>query len=81
MSAFQDWLNTFIEEKGIDLEQTLTVDGQSGTNYMPVSAVIDAMKSTGDREQAHIRHTLTVIDFKNGDPLHYINHLAQALAI
>ena len=80
MSGFQSWLTTFIEEKGIDLEQYLAIEGPSGTNMMPVGVVVDAMNQTGDQEQAQIKNTLIVIDFKNGDPLHYIRHLAQAIA-
>lgn len=81
MNEFQIWLKTFIEEKRIDLEQCLTVEGPSGANLMPVQAVVDAIESTGDVEQAQIKETLIIIDFKNGDPLHYIRHLAQAIAL
>jgi len=80
MNEFQIWLKTFIEEKRIDLVQCLTVEGPSGANLMPVQAVVDAIESTGDVEQAQIKETLIIIDFKNGDPLHYIRHLAQAIA-
>jgi len=43
--------------------------------------VVDAINSACKAEQAQIRKTLVMIDFKNGDVMHYFSHLAQALAI
>jgi hypothetical protein len=80
MSNFNNWINAFIAEKGIDLEQSITVEGESGQNIMPVSMIIDGIKSTTANEKAQIKKTFVMIDFKNGDVLHFIRHLAQALA-
>lgn len=79
--TFANWLDTFITEKRIDTEQTITVQGRSGTNVIPVGCVLDAMKQASRKEQAGIKTTLVKIDFMNGDVLHFIRHLAQALAI
>ena len=79
--GFDKWLDTFISEKGIDTEQYIEVEGPGGANHMPVSAVLDAMKSTTDAEKSKIKNTFVLIDFKNGDVLHFIKHLAQAIAI
>ena len=81
MTTFTKWLDTLIEEKGIDLERNIEVDGPSGLNIMPLSMVIDAIKATGSNEQAQIKNTLVRIDFANGDICHFFNHLAGALAI
>jgi len=80
MTTFTKWLDTLIEEKGIDLERNIEVDGPSGLNIMPLSMVIDAIKATGSNEQAQIKNTLVRIDFANGDICHFFNHLAGALA-
>lgn len=80
MTAFNTWLDTYLEEKGIDTERTLTVNGPSGANIMPVGIVIEAMKRAPRQEQDSIKRTLTLIDFKNGRPLDFIKHLAGALA-
>lgn len=83
MTIFNDWIDTLISEKGIDLDQIMTIpsDGIFGDNMIPVQVVIDAIKSTSKQEQKAIKKTLVMIDFKNGDILHYIKHLAQAIAI
>ena len=77
---FQKWLDTFIEEKNIDREQVLEVEGPSGTNYIPVDCILQAIKSTTDREQSGIKINLIAIDFRNHNVLHYLRHLAQAIA-
>lgn len=78
---FAEWLDTFVEEKGIDTEMLLEVEGASGTNIIPVEVLLDAMKTTTPGEQAAIKATIVKIDFANGNVLHYFRHLAQAIAI
>ena len=56
------------------------MQGPSGFNWMPVSMVVDAIKSTSAGEQAKIKDTLVRIDFANGNVLHFFKHLAGALA-
>lgn len=83
MTKFNEWIDTLFSEKGIDQDQVLTIpsDGFFGDNIMPVSVVIDAIKNTSKKEQKAIQKMLVKIDFANGDILHYIKHLAQAIAI
>ena len=83
MTIFNDWIDTLLSEKGIDLDQVLTIpsDGFFGDNIMPVQVVIDAIKNTTKPEQKAIQKMLVKIDFANGDIMHYIKHLAQAIAI
>ena len=78
--AFNKWLDTFIEEKGIDLEDTFDVQGASGNNHMPYGVVIEHMKIAPSGEQAKLKDMLVKLDFKNADIKHYLRHLAQALA-
>jgi hypothetical protein len=77
---FSTWLDTFVDEKGIDREQTLEVAGPSGTNYIPVQCLIDTMKRAPVTEQTGIKNMIVRIDFVNGDVLDYFRHLAQAIA-
>ena len=79
--TFTRWLDTFTTEKGIDIEQILTVKGASGENMIPVGCVIEAIKSTSVREQNAIKTMLVKIDFHNAPVLPYFAHLAQAIAI
>lgn len=80
-TAFTRWLDTLVEEKGYDPETLFEVEGESGTNWMPLEVVLDAIKATSPREQKAIQTVLVRLDFLNQDCLGYFKHLAQALAI
>lgn len=79
--AFSKWLDTLIEEKVIDTETLLEIEGASGINIIPLSIVLDAIKSTRKEEKTAIKTMLVKIDFANGDILDYFRHLAKAIAI
>jgi hypothetical protein len=79
--TFTNWIDTFCEEKGFDMERGFEVEGPSGTNHMNYEVVVSAMKSAPAHEQEKIKATLVKIDFMNGDCLHFFRHLAQAIAI
>lgn len=79
-SAFNKWLDTFIEEKGIDLEQVIEIKTETNTHYFEVGNIIANIKATTLEEQAGIKDMIVKIDFHNGDVVDYFRHLAQALA-
>ena len=80
--TFNKWLDTLVEEKGLDTESAFEVDGPEwGMNYIPLGVVVDAIKQAPRHEQAQIKHTLVGIDFVNGDVMHFFKHLAGALAL
>lgn len=78
---FAAWLDTFLQEKGTDLEQVLEVEGETGLNMIPVGIVVDAIKSAAEHEQVAIKNMLVKIDFVNGDHMDFIRHLAKAIAL
>lgn len=77
---FADWLDTFVAEKGFDLEHVLEAEGKSGTNWIPLSILLDALKAASAAEQEQIKTMLVRIDFANGNALHFFGHLAKAIA-
>ena len=79
--TFTKWIDTFLAEKGIDLEQMLFVEGPSGENAIPVGCLVEAIKGAPSHERAGIKTMIVKIDFVNGDVLDYFKHLAQAIAI
>jgi hypothetical protein len=82
VTAFAKWLDTFLEEKGVDLEQVLVVDAPDGTeNRIPVGCLVDAMKGARASERRDIKTLLVKVDFVNGDVIHCLTHLAKAIAI
>ena len=78
---FKTWLNTFISEKEIDVEQIIEVEGSAGMNMIPVDCVLETIKNAPVHEQKEIKNIFVKIDFANGDILHFIKHLAGAMAI
>ncbi len=78
---FKTWLNTFISEKEIDVEEIIEVEGSAGTNMIPVGCVLETIKNAPVHEQKEIKNIFVKIDFANGDILHFIKHLAGAMAI
>lgn len=75
------YLETLFDEKNISLETSIEAQGASGTNFMTLQTVVDAIVIAPKHEQRKIKDILVQIDFKNGDVLHFIKHLANALAI
>ena len=78
---FSKWLDTFIEEKELDTEATFEVNGPSGTNFIPLGCVVEAIKQAPAQEQKRIKAAIVRIDFFNGDVRDYFKHLAGAIAI
>jgi hypothetical protein len=77
---FTKWLDTFINEKGLDLEQVLIVQGPSGENWIPLAVLRDAIVGAPKHERDGIKSMIVKIDFRNGDVMDYFKHLAQAIA-
>ncbi len=78
--TFEKWLDTFVAEKGIDLEATFQFDNDNGFNIMPYGVVIEAIKTTTGIERAAIKTMIVKIDFANGDVLDFFRHLGRGLA-
>ena len=79
-AGFARWLDTFLSEKGIDLEQYFSVEGPTGGNIMPYGVVVEHMKIAPAHEQSAIKTMLVKIDFMNADVRRYLRHLGQAIA-
>lgn len=78
---FNNWIETFVEEKGIDPETVLEVQGDSGTNYIPIASLISMIKAAPKEEQEGIKEKLIEIDINNADVLDYFRHLCKAIAV
>lgn len=81
---FSKWIDTFVSEKGIDREDIITVEGESGENIIPVGVLVDMMKSAPTNEQNGIKTMLVKIDFVapgQKPVMDYFTHLAKAVAL
>lgn len=80
-TPFASWLDTFVDEKGLDREHTFTVEGPVwGENIIPLQCVIDTARQATAGEQTKIKEILVRIDFANGDAMHFFAHLAKGMA-
>jgi len=77
---FNTYIDTFIDEKGLNRDYTFEVEGTSGTNWIPLEVVVEHMKIAPKHEQAQIKTMIVKIDFMNGNVMHFFNHLAKAIA-
>ena len=78
-TSFNKWLDTFIQEKGIDLDYTFTIEDEGITHIFELGNVIENIKTTSKEEQNAIKDMIVKIDFYNGDVVDYFKHLAKAL--
>lgn len=78
-TEFNKWLDTFIEEKGIDLNETFTIEENGQLHIFEIGNIVENIKTTTQKEQEEIKNMIVKIDFYNGDVIDYFKHLAQAL--
>lgn len=77
--SFNNWLDTFIDEKGIILDDTFEIDENGTFHIFEIGNIVENIKATSQKEQAEIKDMLVKIDFYNGDIVDYFKHLARAL--
>lgn len=81
MSGFSSWLDTFVDEKKLDIEHRFDVEGPEwGWNSIPLASVVDAVKQCSSAEQEQIKTNLVELDFRNSDPMHFFEYLAKGMA-
>ncbi|TDA65784.1 hypothetical protein E0765_04700 [Sulfuricurvum sp. IAE1] len=77
---FRAWIETFLDEKGIDMGHSFTYDSDVGFALISVGAIVDQMCVSNANIKAAIQSKIVEIDFKNGDVLHYFRFLGQFMA-
>ena len=78
---FEKWLDTMVEEKGLNLDHTFEYNGPEwGMNMIPLEAVIELIKGFHPQTQQTTKNRLVEIDFKNGDVMHFFGYIAQKMA-
>lgn len=76
--TFDEWLDTFLEEKGFHDDTLVATKVDDVIHFMSLEVVINGMKDSTNLEKKMIKETLVVIDFRNGDVMDYFSHLAKA---
>lgn len=78
---FNEWLDIFLEEKEIDLEDFFEIETDFALNLIQVGALVEHLKIAPPEEQTAIQHMLIKLDFFHADILDFFKHLAKAIAI
>jgi hypothetical protein len=73
--TFKNWLKTFLEEKDLQ-PQTWEIEHNGTLHIVESEHIIEVIKTASKEEQKKIKNTLVMIDFKNGNVNHFLNHLA-----
>ena len=77
---FKQWLDTFISEKNLPMENTFTIEKNNNLNIMTYKTIYEYMLIANDQEQKKIKDTIVKIDFLNGNVLDFFKHLGNAIA-
>lgn len=80
---FATWLDTFVSEKGLDVDHVFEIktDDFWETHFITLEIVLwQAKENASAAEQKQIKDIIVQIDFRNGDVMHFFNHLATGLA-
>jgi hypothetical protein len=72
----KNYLETLFEEKGIDVERDVNLEGHIG---LTVQMILDYVCQTPKHIQKKIKNTFVQIDFRNGDVMDYVRFLANGI--
>ena len=80
-TTFRNYLTTLLKEKGISLEHTFEIPSDSlfGNHLVPMEVVLEFIESLDNQTQSKIKETLVLIDFKNGNVLHYMEYITKGM--
>jgi hypothetical protein len=73
---FKKWLETLIEEKGLENE-IFTIDYEGEFHMIEMQFLVEFLGGMDKRNQDKIKNILVMIDFKNGDVMDFMNHCAR----
>ncbi len=75
------FFNRFFDEKNLENRIYEVAAPQGTMNFIETDMVIAKIKTTQGEEAQKIETVLRTIDFKNGNVHHFLNHIAQAMAV
>ena len=75
---FNQWLDTFVQEKELDKDQEFFVEHNGNTHFIELGVVLMLCKKTNKEQQESIKKTIVKLDFYNADVTNFFEHLAKA---
>ena len=75
------YLRTLLNEKGISLDYTFEIPSENifGKQFVPIEVVIEFIGSLDKGTQLKIQETLMIIDFKNGNVIHFLEFITKGM--
>ena len=80
MNNFKNWIDTFIEEKDLPMEDTFTIDKNGTMNIMSYKTIYEHILIANDQEQEQIKNMIVKIDYMNGNILNFFQYLGKLIA-
>lgn len=71
------YISALLNEKGISSEANLLEN--EGHIGLTIKMLVDFIYSNNKEVVKQVEHTFRMIDFKNGDTMHYVNFLAKGM--
>ncbi len=78
----RNYLTNLIEEKAnISMDTVIEVEGKEwGLNIIPLETIVETICNMDTATQKKCVSNLTMIDFKNGDVMHFFTYIAKFIA-
>ena len=80
MNNFKNWIDTFIDEKDLPMDDTFTIDKNGTMNIMSYKTIYEHMLIANDQEQEQIKNMIVKIDYMNGNILNFFQYLGKLIA-
>ncbi|MFX0057455.1 MAG: hypothetical protein ACFE8J_04065 [Candidatus Heimdallarchaeota archaeon] len=79
---FKQWFETFLEEKGLDLDNTVIefTNDKGIWNYMTLGTIYEYILDLPHDIQDQFKEKIVIIDFHNGDIMHFFKYIANYIS-
>lgn len=74
---FNEWLDTFVSEKEIDLNTEFTIESNGIIHFVSIGCLIEFIKKMPKDIKKKIQSGLVYLDFRNADVMDYFKHMAN----
>ena len=77
---FKTYLNTYLKEKGISEDESITIIDDGGIkHFLNIGVIIEFMNGLGKDTQKAIKKKLIQIDFFNGDVRKFLEYVGAGM--
>lgn len=73
---FKEWLTTFFTEKDL-INKYLNIEHCGQTHIIDIPFMIEFLSTLPEEQQMIIKHNFCMIDFQDGEVMHFMDYLAR----